>query len=383
VPWFSTAFGRDGIITALETLWLDPALARGVLASSPRPGDRHDAARARREPGKILHETGAARWRRSARSRSAATTAASTRRRCSSMLAGAYFERTGDRAFVASCGRTSSGRCAGSTHATATATATASSSTHAAAPRGSPAGLEGLARLDLPRRRRDGRGADRAVRGAGLRLRRAARAAALAARSGDTSARPQLRGGRGAARARFEAAFWCEELGTYALALDGAKRPCRCAPRTPGTAVDRHRRAGARRRVAHADRRSDSFSGWGMRTLAAGEARYNPMSYHNGSVWPHDNALIALGPGRYGHTIARRLRLLEGLFDASQHLDAPHAELFCGFPAPRRRGPDALPGRLRAAGLGASVDLLLERHALDLGIRVLRRQGDVEILVVK
>ena len=117
-------------------------------------------------------------------------------------------------------------------------------------------GLEGLARLDLPRRRHARRGADRAVRGAGLRLcgagaaRRSWRRCAATTRAADEwSARAER------LRERFEQAFWCEELGTYALALDGDKRPCRVRTSNAGPLpVLGHRRARARRaRVRHAD----------------------------------------------------------------------------------------------------------------------------------
>ena len=115
---------------------------------------------------------------------------------------------------------------------------------HAARP--GAAGLEGLARLGLPRRRHAGRGADRAVRGAGLRLRarwqRGRGIAAALGRRGE-AARARLRAGARRCATRFEEAFWCDELGTYALALDGDKRPCRVAQleRRP-LPVDRHRR---------------------------------------------------------------------------------------------------------------------------------------------
>ena len=95
-----------------------------------------------------------------------------------------------------------------------------------------------------------------------------------------------------------------------------------------------------------------SFAGWGVRTVAAGERRYNPLSYHNGSVWPHDNALIAAGLARYGFTGAAR-RILTAMFDLSEAVDLHRLpELICGFPRRGREYPDPVSGRLRAAGLG-------------------------------
>jgi glycogen debranching enzyme len=171
------------------------------------------------------------------------------------------------------------------------------------------------------------------------------------------------------------------------------------------------------------------FSGWGVRTLSAGEARYNPMSYHDGSIWPHDNALIAAGLARYGLTMAA-MRVLEGLFDASRYVELHRLpELFCGFPRRPGEGPTlypvacapqawaaAAPLLLLQATLGmsiqaetpcvrfdratlpsfvetvslrnlrvgpAGVDLALHRYPDNVGINVLQRQGQVQVLSLK
>jgi glycogen debranching enzyme len=229
---------------------------------------------------------------------------------------------------------------------------------------------------------------------------------------------------------KFEQAFWCEELSSYALALDGDKRPCRVRASNAGhclfTGIAGHERAG---RVAATLLRPESFSGWGVRTVAASESRYNPMSYHTGSVWPHDNALIAQGLSRYGLT-EKSLQIWNGLFTAGMHFESHRMpELFCGFPQEAGEGPVLYPvacapqawsaasvflllqaclgleisapqarisfvrpqlpaslGELRIHNLGlagATVDLLLLRHTDDVGVNVLRREGDVEIVVVK
>ena len=152
---------------------------------------------------------------------------------------------------------------------------------------------------------------------------------------------------------RFEEAFWCDELGTYALALDGAKQPCRVRTSNAGqllfSGMVREDRA---RKVAADLMRPHFFTGWGIRTVAQGEARYNPMSYHDGSIWPHDNALIALGLARYGlkHSV-------ECVFKGSvrrRHLHgfAAAPRIVLRLPARKGTWSDALSGRLRAAGLG-------------------------------
>jgi glycogen debranching enzyme len=144
--------------------------------------------------------------------------------------------------------------------------------------------------------------------------------------------------------ARFEAAFWCPEINTYALALDGAKRPCQVRTSNAGqvlfTGIAAPDRAA---RVAKELLQPRFFSGWGIRTVAKGEVRFNPMSYHNGSVWPHDNALIALGLARY--ECKRSIEtLFTGLFSTATYMDHRRLpELFCGFQRQRGHGPTLYP----------------------------------------
>jgi glycogen debranching enzyme len=143
---------------------------------------------------------------------------------------------------------------------------------------------------------------------------------------------------------RFEAAFWCPQIDTYALALDGEKRPCSVRTSNAGQVLF----TGIASPV-HADRVAKGllqprfFSGWGIRTVAKGEARYNPMSYHNGSIWPHDNALMALGLARYQHKQSIEI-LFEGLFNAATYMDNRRLpELFCGFERKGGHGPTLYP----------------------------------------
>ena len=142
-----------------------------------------------------------------------------------------------------------------------------------------------------------------------------------------------------ALQARFNTAFWCNDIESYALALDGDKQPCRVRTSNPGHCLYTG--------IAHAERARQIiaglgdehfFSGWGVRSVGESELRYNPMSYHNGSVWPHDNALIAAGAARYDDkTFA--LRILNAQFEAARHFDLLRLpELFCGF---RRKGREA------------------------------------------
>jgi glycogen debranching enzyme len=144
--------------------------------------------------------------------------------------------------------------------------------------------------------------------------------------------------------ARFNEAFWCPQIETYALALDGDKVPCQVRTSNAGqvlfTGIAHPNLA---RRVAKGLLQPDFFSGWGIRTVAQGEARYNPMSYHNGSIWPHDNALIALGLARYEQKRAVEM-LFQGLFMAGNYMELSRLpELFCGFRRQQGHGPTLYP----------------------------------------
>jgi glycogen debranching enzyme len=253
-------------------------------------------------------------------------------------------------------------------------------------------------------------------------------AADLATALGEDGRAGRLREEAERLRRRFQQAFWCEDLGTYAIALDGDKRPCRIATSNAGHALwtgiaaPEHAARMAERFVE-----PDFFSGWGIRTVASGQARYNPMAYHNGSIWPHDNALIAAGLARYGHTEAA-MRVLSALFDASLHFDQHRLpELFCGFPRRVGEGPTLYPVacspqawaaaavfgmlqacvgldidapscsisfhtprlpeylewvRLRDLRVGdGSVDLLLQRYDHSVGVRVTRKDPSIAVRI--
>jgi glycogen debranching enzyme len=170
-------------------------------------------------------------------------------------------------------------------------------------------------------------------------------AAVMARAMGKPDLAAQLEQSAGVLKRKFESAFWNEELGTYALALDGSKQQCAVRASNAGHAlfcgIVTEKRA---RSVANVLLGPDMFSGWGVRTVGSSEARYNPMSYHNGSIWPHDNAIIAAGFCRYGlqHQAAQ---VLDALYSASRHFELQRMpELFCGFhKRPDGSGPTLYP----------------------------------------
>ena len=176
-------------------------------------------------------------------------------------------------------------------------------------------------------------------------------------------------------RQRFEEAFWCEELSTYALALDGKKKQCRVRTSNPGhclfsgiTSLERGRR------VAATLLSDASFSGWGVRTVAKTESRYNSMSYHNGSIWPHDNAILAAGFARYGLS-EHVLKIATGLFDASRFVDLHRMpELFCGFPRRQGEGPTLYPVACAPQSWAAVTVFSLLQSLFGLNIDAPRRQ---------
>jgi glycogen debranching enzyme len=143
---------------------------------------------------------------------------------------------------------------------------------------------------------------------------------------------------------KFNEKFWDDSLNCYVLALDGEKRPCRVVSSNAGhclftgiATVDRARK------LADTLLSPSMFTGWGIRTLSTQEKRYNPMSYHNGSVWPHDNALIAYGLSQYGFQ-DHSLKIMQGMFDAGLFIELQRLpELFCGFDRRRGEGPTDYP----------------------------------------
>jgi glycogen debranching enzyme len=342
IPWFSTAFGRDALITALLQLALDPALAAGVLRYLAQEQATTTDPASEAEPGKILHEMRGGEM--------AALREVPFRRYYGSvdstplfvMLAGAYLDRTADLPTLRALWphiELALGWI--DRRADANGFVTYERSTEdGLANQGWKDSYDSISHTDGSLAR--GAIALCEVQGYVYAARRAGAAIATALGHPDRAALLLARAE--ALREAFEARFWCERIGSYALALDGEGRRCEVRSSNAGhlllTGIASPDRA---RRVVDGLMGSGFFTGWGIRTLAADEARYNPMSYHNGSVWPHDNALIALGMAREGFR-AETARLFEGMNAASNAMDLRRLpELFCGFHRRPGQGPTSYP----------------------------------------
>jgi len=174
---------------------------------------------------------------------------------------------------------------------------------------------------------------------------------------------------------RFEQAFWNERTGTYALALDAAKRQCEVRASNAGHCLYCGIASPDHARAVSEQLTSDNFfNGWGIRTIAEGEARYNPMSYHNGSVWPHDNSLIAAGFAQYRLT-ELSAKVMAGLFEASAQFELNRLpELFCGFTRRAGKGPTSYPVACSPQAWSAGAAFLLLQSSIGLSIDAVRKQ---------
>jgi glycogen debranching enzyme len=374
IPWYVAPFGRDALLTAYEMLMLNPTPARDTLLFLAQHQAAEDDGERDAEPGKILHEMRVGELARAGYIPHTPYYGTIDATPLFMMLAAAYYRWTADTETMV---------------ALLPAFDAALEWMDRYGDRDGDGFLEYKARSRTGLNNQGWKDSEDAVVNVdgslaeppialvevqGYAYLAKERIAEVFEALGQPDRADQLRKEAAELKLAFNEAFWMEDEGTYALALDGNKRQVRSVTSNPGHCLscsiadpDKARRA-AERLMA-----DDMFSGWGVRTLSAHSPAYNPVSYHNGSVWPHDNAIIAAGLKRYGMTEGAE-RIVSALFDAAYiSRDARLPELLCGFD--RQEGDPYVPYPVacRPQAWAAAAPLMILQALLGISARAPER----------
>jgi len=344
VPWFAALFGRDSLISSFQTLALNPSLARGTLRSLAARQGQVECADNDEEPGKILHElrfgemtaTGEVAFGKNYGSVDATPLFI--------ILLSEYFQWTGDQELLEEM-RSPLSAALNWLIAYGDTDGDGLIEYH----RKTDKGLlnQGWKDSGDAMAHADGTPAQAPialVEEQGYAADAFRRAAALMLLLGDPEQADRLTTRSNELMQKLDQSFWLAEDAYYAMALDRDKRPLTVMSSNPGHLLFTHTINDQRARdVVTKLMAQGLFSGWGIRTLSDEEQTYNPMSYHRGSVWPHDNSLIAFGMVRYGYK-QEASAILSALFEASLHFrEYRLPELFCGNQRHHRDEPVQYP----------------------------------------
>ena len=364
MPWFMTVFGRDTIITCLQTLLFGPDLARTALEQLAELQAAEDLAEIDAEPGKIVHEVRRGKAARAWFSRYYGTVDATP---LYLVLLSEVWRWTDDGTLVRDLERPARAALDWIDRY-----GDRDGDGFVEYERRTPRGLENQSWRDSGDSQRfsDGRYARTPIAPCEVQgyvydaKRRAAELARAVWR--DRRLADRLEDEADELRRRFDEDFWIEERGRYALALDGDKRQvdslCSSVGHLLWSGIVPDQRVDA---VVDALMGESLWSGWGVRTMSTGDVAYNPLSYHNGSVWPHDNSLIAWGLARSGRW-GEMQRVARRLLEAAAHFGYQLPEVFAGLRRAETPFPIPYPTAARPQAWAAATPVLLLQLLLGL-----------------